>query len=116
MDKQDERRVEVEDADDTGMVASEELITKAETMLPLLRQQAALPHADLHAALPEGHEAHGTIDELHAEMHKDAPNPQVIERHVGTLRVLPELEALVVNWWDSPKTQRFFAILAQIGV
>jgi len=116
MDRQADLRKDVEDADDTGMVAGEEMITQAETMLPLLRLQAVLPREDLHAALPEGHDAHETIDALHEELHKPRPDRQTIERHVGRLRALPELEATLVNWWDSPKTQRYFAILAQIGV
>jgi len=116
MDKRADLRKDVEDADDTGMVAGEELITQAETMLPLLRDQAVLPREDLHAALPEGHDAHATIDELHDELHKPRPDTQTIERHVGRLRALPEIEAIVVNWWDSPRTQRFFGILGQIGV
>jgi len=32
------------------------------------------------------------------------------------LRLLPELEAIIVNWWDDPRVQRFFADLGQIGV
>lgn len=115
MDRQADLRKEVESADDTGLVAGEELITRAETMLPLLRQEAMLPHEDLHAALPHGHEAHATVDELHDELHKPRPDPQTIERHVGSLRALPEVEAILVNWWDDPKTQRFFGILGQIG-
>jgi hypothetical protein len=116
MDKQADLSKEVEDADDTGMVAGEELITQAETMLPLLRGQAMLPREELHAALPEAHDAHATIDELHDELHKPRPDSQQIERHVGSLRALPEIEAIVVNWWDNPATQRFFGILGQIGV
>lgn len=116
MDRRADLRKEVEDADDTGMVAGEELITQAETMLPLLRQNAMLPREDLHAALPEAHGAHATIDELHDELHKARPNRGTIDRHVGSLRALPELEAIIVTWWDDPKTQRFFGILGQIGV
>jgi len=116
MDRQADLRREIEGADDTGMVAGEELITQAETMLPLLRQRAALPREDLHAALPEGHDAHATIDALHDEIHKDRPSRVSIDEHVGRLRLLPELEAIVVNWWEDPHTQRFFGTLAQIGV
>jgi hypothetical protein len=115
MDREADRRKEIEDADDTGLVAGEEMITQAETLLPLLRQQAMLPRDELHAALPDGHDGHATIDALHDEIHASRPDPKAIERHVGALRAFPELEAIVVNWWDSPKTQRFFAILAQIG-
>jgi hypothetical protein len=103
----EKRRQGIEDADDSGLVAGEELITQATTMLPL---------EQLHAALPGHHQAHARIDQLHAEMGKDSPSRQAIEQHVHHLRLLPELEAIVVNWWNDPKTQRFFENLGQIGV
>jgi hypothetical protein len=110
--KADDVRKEVEGADDTGLVAGEELITQAETLGPLLRP--AVPHADLHAALPKEHHAHATIDALHAEVQKESPHRPTIERHVSTLRGLPELEAIVANWWDDPRTQRFVDVLGRI--
>ncbi len=112
----DDLRKEIEDADDTGMVAGEELITQAETLLPLLRAQAAVPRDELHAALPQDHAAHAMIEKLHAAVEAPLPNPRAINEHVGALRALPELEAIVANWWENPKTQRYFSILAQIGV
>lgn len=116
MDNRDDLRKEVEDADDTGMVANEALIAQAETLGPLLGAEAALPHARLHEALPQGHDAHDTIDRLHAEMQSPSPNARTIERHVGALRAVPELEAIVANWWDDPSTQRFVGTLGQIGL
>ncbi len=116
MDKNRNLREGIEDADATGLVAGEELITQAETELPLLRLRESLPHKDLHAALPEAHAEHATVDALHAELHKPVPNRRSVEQHVTRLRLLPELEAIVVNWWDDPKVQRFFANLGQIGV
>jgi hypothetical protein len=114
MDEKSDRRDAINDADETGMVAGEELITQAETLLPLLR--SPLPREHLHSALPHGHAAHATIDELHAEVERDPPSRHAIEKHVRTLRALPELEAIVANWWDDPKTQRFVANLGQIGL
>ncbi len=111
MDEKDERREAIEGADDTGLVAGEEMITRAETILPLLRP---LPREDLHAALPPGHPAHEAIDELHAHIEGNSPDRRAIEKHVGALRALPEIEAIVINWWDDPKTQRFIANLGQI--
>jgi hypothetical protein len=102
MDSQENLRKEIEDADDTGLVASEEFAT------------AALLHEQLHAALPSEHAAHATIDRLRSEVESDSPSRQAIEEHVGALRLLPELEAIVVNWWDRPSTQRFIATLGQI--
>lgn len=104
-----ELRDAVTDADATGLIANEELITEAET-------RPVLPHTDLHASLPEGHRAHTTIDALHAELKAPKPNRQSIETHVHSLRELPELEAAIANWWDSPRTQRFVANLNQIGL
>lgn len=111
MDRDDVRK-EVEDADDTGLIAGEEMITQAETLGPLLRP--SLPQDDLHAALPSEHDAHATIDDLHAEINKESPHRPTIEKHVGTLRGLPELEAMVANWWDDPKTQHFVDVLGRI--
>jgi hypothetical protein len=116
MNEKDDLRKEIEAGDATGLVAGEELITQAETMLPLMRRGAVLPREKLHAALPRDHDAHATIDALHAEVEKTSPDPRTIERHVGALRGLPELEAIVMNWWDDPKTQRYVAAIDQIGL
>jgi hypothetical protein len=99
----------VEAADATGLVAGEELITAAET-------RPALPHQHLHAALPAQHAAHATIDALQTELSASAPDPAAIAGHVTRLRALPELEAIVTNWWENPLTQRFVAGLSQIGL
>jgi hypothetical protein len=106
-------REAVTSADDTGLIAGEELITEAETILPLERQ---LPHENLHAAIPPGHPAHSTIDNLRDELSGSAPDRRSIEKHVHSLRTTPELEAIVANWWDDPRTQRIIASLSQIGL
>jgi hypothetical protein len=98
----DEAREAVIAADATGLIASEDL--------PLL------PHEDLHAALPRGHAAHATIDRLRAEIEAPAPSRRSIETHVSNLRSLPEIEAVIANWWDHPNTQRFIWNLSQIGL
>ena len=108
-DRNADRRREVTDADDTGLIAGQEFVTEVET-------RPVVPHEDLHAALPKGHAAHATIDRLHAEVQNPQPNRTAIEGHVAQLRALPELEAIVANWWDSPTTQRFVWNLSQIGL
>jgi hypothetical protein len=113
MDREEGRRDAIEGADDTGLIEGEELITEAETMLPL---QPTFPRDELHAALPRGHAAHATIDRLHAELQRPAPDLQTVREHVGVLRAFPELEARIANWWDDPKTQRLIADLGQIGL
>ena len=97
-DRRDDLRKEIEDADDTGLVAGEELI------------------ANLHAALPQGHPGHAAIDQLHGEVKSGRPDRHAIQGHVGRLRAIPELEAIVANWWDDPKTQRVIAGIGQIGL
>jgi hypothetical protein len=97
-DHRDDLREEVTAADATGMIADEELIAR------------------LHSSLPPEHAAHATIDALHTEANRRAPNRTSLEKHVSDLRLLPELEAIVVNWWDSPRTQRIIADLNQIGL
>jgi hypothetical protein len=106
-ERDDGRREAVDAADATGLIAGEELITEAETLMPL---------RELHAALPADHAAHATIDDLHAQLTSTSPDAQSIARHVGHLRTLPELQAIVANWWDSPQTQRIVAGIGQIGL
>jgi hypothetical protein len=103
MDKQDERRAEVEAADPTGMVANQELL-------------ATFPAETLHEALPASHGAHATIDQLHTELGKAAPSGTALKEHVSALRSVGELEAVIANWWDSPTTQRIVYDLTQIGL
>ena len=74
------------------------------------------PPRALHEALPPSHGAHGTIDQLQAELGKTSPSPAVLEQHVGALRSVRELEAVIANWWDSPITQRIVLDLTQIGL
>jgi len=112
MDREDRRealREEVTDADDTGMIANEELIAQVET-------RPVVPREDFHSALPPGHPGHATIDKLHAEMRAQSPNRQAIEAHVTHLRGIPELEATIVGWWEKPAVQRFIGDLGQIGL
>lgn len=112
----DNRRQGIEDADATGMVAGEELITQAETVLPSLLPRPPLPSDELHAALPPEHEAHAAIDQLHEAVHAESPDRATIEDRVQRLRGLPELEVTIANWWESPATQRFVWNLSQIGL
>jgi hypothetical protein len=113
MKRDDERRDGIEDADDTGMIAGERLITQAETFLPL---GAGLPHEELHAALPHGHPAHETIDRLHAEVSGTSPNAAKIREHVGALGALPEVRARLMNWFEDSRTQAFIAAVDRIGL
>jgi|SRR5580698_449071 hypothetical protein len=105
----------ITDADATGLIAGEQLITQAETMLPVA-QRVALPSEDLHSALPQTHAAHATIDALDAELAAERPNAAAIQEHVGTLRGLPELRDRIITWYEDPRVQRFVSDLGQIGI
>jgi hypothetical protein len=103
MSKNDDIREAVEAADTTGMVANQELL-------------ASFPAEALRGALPPSHRARESIDHLQGELAKAIPSREAIEQHVGALRSVRELEAIIVNWWDSPITQRIVADLTQIGL
>lgn len=75
-----------------------------------------LPHDELRAALDPDHPEQSTIDRLRAELAAQSPNRAEIESHVGRLRSLPELGAIVANWWDDPATQRFVTNLSATGL
>lgn len=76
---------------------------------------AALPHDDLHAALPDDHPAHATIERLRSELASSAPNRQAVEQHLEHLRSVPHIKAAIAAWWDDPRTQRAFATLGRLG-
>lgn len=78
--------------------------------------QASFPGDALRAAIPPSHEANESIDGLEAELQQPAPRRASLEQHVGTLRSVRELEAIVANWWDSPSTQEFISDLTRIGL
>jgi uncharacterized small protein (DUF1192 family) len=103
MERNDDLRSAVEAADATGMVANEELLA------------TSFPEEAMRAAAPSG-ESHETIDRLRAELAKPTPSRAALEGHVGRLRSVRELEAIVANWWDSPPVQRIIADLTQIGL
>lgn len=111
----DDIREGVTDADATGLIAGEQLITQAETLLPV-SHGVTLPSDELHDALPQEHAAHGTIDALRDELMSDRPNAAAIQEHAGTLRALPELRDRFVTWWEDPRVQRFVSDLGQIGI
>ncbi|HXP94399.1 MAG TPA: hypothetical protein VN905_13090 [Candidatus Binatia bacterium] len=81
-----------------------------------MAEHPPLPHEDLRAALGAGHPEHATIDRLRAELGADKPDRRSIETHVHHLRSLPELAAIVANWWDDPATQRFINNLSNTGI
>ena len=114
-EKLNDVRQGVTDADATGLIAGEQLITQAETILPIA-QRVGLPSDDLHNALPDDHAAHGTIDALNAELSSERPDAAAIQQHVGTLRALPELRDRIALWWEDSRVQRFVADLGQIGI
>ena len=114
-DRINDVREGVTDADATGLIASEQLITQAETILPVL-QRPTLPSDELHDSLPQEHAAHGTIDALHAELSAERPNAAAIQQHVVTLRGFPELRDRIALWWEDPRVQRFVADVGQIGI
>ncbi len=114
MDRKDDTRKAIEAADETGLVADEERIDTAEASLLALR--SSFPRERLHAALPATHGARASVDRLQAELEKPAPRRHVLEREIESLRSVRELEAVIVNWWDSPVTQGIVDELTRIGL
>ena len=75
-----------------------------------------LPGDDLRDALGADHPERATVDQLHAELGASAPDAAAIEAHVHRLRLIPEARAIIVGWWDDPRTQRFIASLGATGL
>jgi hypothetical protein len=74
------------------------------------------PYDDYRSALGEHPQGHAAIDDLHAALHEDEPQPAHIAASVERLRTIPVLEARIANWWDSPRTQNWLKILSDAGL
>jgi hypothetical protein len=79
-------------------------------------ENAQFPHDELRGALGDEHPERATVDALQRELSGSQPDRGTIDRHVGRLRSVPEIAAIVANWWDDPRTQHFFADLGATGL
>jgi hypothetical protein len=77
---------------------------------------APLPRDEMHAALGETHPERETVDALHAELGAERPDRGAITSHVSRLRSIPEIAAIIANWWDDPRTQQFLVELTGTGL
>ncbi len=79
-------------------------------------QPPKLPLDDLKSALGEHPEGHAALDDLHAAMNDTAPRIVHVHAAVDRLRAIPEIEARVANWFDSPDVQRWIYALSETGL
>jgi hypothetical protein len=79
-------------------------------------QPAPLPQDDLHAAVEDHPEGKVALSGLHAEISRDTPDAQAVQRHVGVLQGLPASAGLVERWLDQPATQHWLQVLSNIGL
>ncbi|GAC1418567.1 MAG: hypothetical protein NVSMB5_10060 [Candidatus Velthaea sp.] len=74
------------------------------------------PYEELRSALGEHPEGHAALDDLHASLHAPAPEPEHVHTHVERLRGIPEIEARIALWYESPRTQNWLKILNDAGL
>lgn len=74
------------------------------------------PYDELRAALgtPSDHTA--DVDDLHTAMNAERPAPDHVRASVDRLRGVPELEARIANWFDSPRVQQWLFDLSETGL
>jgi hypothetical protein len=80
------------------------------------QERPALPYEALRAAVADDEHARTQLDELHAHVAGDAPDPARIATHVDALRGVRDAEAYLLNWWDDPRTQGWIKSLGDAGL
>ncbi len=83
------------------------------------REEPTTPHPpydELRSALGDHPEGQAALDDLHAALHDENPQPAQVSASVQRLRTIPVLEARIANWWDAPRTQNWLMILSDAGL
>ncbi len=63
------------------------------------------PIDDVRRAVGEDPEGLRATDDLHTAWQSETPDRTAIEGHVDRLRGIHAAEAVVMNWWESPRVQ-----------
>jgi hypothetical protein len=74
-----------------------------------------LPYDQLRTRVGEDPHARQALDALHATLKDPQAERSNVERHVGLLRKIPTIAALIENWYDSPATQSWLKTLSDLG-
>jgi hypothetical protein len=74
------------------------------------------PYHQLKTALGNDLAACDHVDQLQEQLVGPHPNPRTIAATVSTLSRIKTIEAVILNWWDSPTTQEWIAALSDAGL
>lgn len=74
------------------------------------------PYDEMRKRIGDDRAARQTLDALQTHLTGPRPERATVERHVGLLRRVGTLEAIVANWWDDPVTQRWIKNLTDAGL
>lgn len=65
----------------------------------------AVPVDDLRRAFADHPEGLAATDDLHAAWQHESPDTHAIAGHVERIRTMGKAEAVILNWWESPRVQ-----------
>ena len=74
-----------------------------------------LPYDQLRSHVEENPNARQALDALHATLKDPQAERAAVEQHVGLLRNIPTITAIIENWYDSPATQSWLKTLSDLG-
>jgi hypothetical protein len=75
-----------------------------------------LPYDELRAGAGDNKQAQQSVDALRSALNEHEAERSHVEQHVGVLRAVPALTALVENWYEQPSTQNWLKTLSDIGL
>jgi len=74
-----------------------------------------LPYDQLRSHVGDDPDARQALDALHATLTDPQAERSNVEQHVGLLRTIPPIAAIIENWYDSPATQSWLKTLSDLG-
>jgi hypothetical protein len=68
-------------------------------------ERPSVPLDELRRALGDDPNGLAAADDLHHAWQSETPDRTAIEGHVDRLRGIHTAEAVILNWWESPRVQ-----------
>jgi len=75
-----------------------------------------LPYDQLRARLELDAPANQSLEALRSATTQPEAERSHVEQHVGILRAIPAITAIVENWYEQPATQAWLKTLSDIGL
>jgi hypothetical protein len=74
------------------------------------------PYDEMHAHVQHDPQASQSLDALRSATTQPEAERSHVEQHLGILRRIPALTAILENWYEQPATQQWLKTISDIGL